>query len=186
MGKKRLSGALLSLLLPLGVWAQSHTVTDNGRKFVYTDSAGVTASYVGYFGTAFNPGTLTTIDGHALPPPDSGQVVVYNFWFAACPPCAAEIPTLNRVAAAYKDSHVRFVGISWDSPERIRLFLSSHPFEFKQVSLNRSIVDSLKKVSLYPCTIITDHRGRVSFVLFGRASSSGTDALYQLLNTQIE
>ena len=176
----------LFLLLPVGAFAQTHTVTDEGRKFLYTDTAGVTASYVGYFGRSFSPGVLATVDGRSLAKPDSGQVVVYNFWFAACPPCVAEIPVLNRLAASYKDSHVRFVGITWDSPGRVRAFLTGHPFGFDLVSLNRVVVDSLKKVSLYPCTIITDRRGRVSFVLFGRNSGASEEGLYKVLNAQVD
>jgi cytochrome c biogenesis protein CcmG/thiol:disulfide interchange protein DsbE len=173
----------LLLFLPLGAFAQTRTVTDGGRKFAYSDTAGVTASYVRYFGSTFNPGALKTVDGRLLPAPDSGEIVVYNFWFVACPPCVAEIPVLNRVAAAYKDAHVRFVGITWDAPSRVQAFLGSHPFGFDLVSLNRVVVDSLKKVSLYPCTVVVDHHGRVSFVLFGRTKEEG---LEEVLKVQVD
>jgi thiol-disulfide isomerase/thioredoxin len=177
--------ALVLCLLPMLASAQTRTITDGGHRFVYTDTAGVTASYVGYLGPRFDPGPLTTFDGQALPAPDSGQVTVYNFWFVSCPPCVAEIPTLNRVAAAYKDVHVRFVALTWDPASRIRAFLSERPFQFSIVSKPVAELQALKKVSLFPCTVITDGRGRVTFVLFGRESGGGMEALYALLDRQV-
>ena len=109
--------AVIFLLIFCPLWAVSqrmhaHTVVDEHRKFTYTDTGGVTTSYVGYFGDRFVPGQFTTLDGEAINPADSaGCVFVYNFWFTACAPCVAEIPALNLVVEKFAGRRVYFVGI---------------------------------------------------------------------------
>jgi thiol-disulfide isomerase/thioredoxin len=176
---------LLLLVYPVFLHAQTRTIVDDHKKFVYTDTGGVTGSYIHYFGDAFVPGPLTTYDGLMLRPPDTGEVVVYNFWFTYCAPCIAEIPTLNRVADEFRGRSVRFVGITWDGTERLKAFLATQPFRFGLVQKTKEEIQALKKVSLYPCTIITNRNGKISFVLFGRATGEDQEALYGLLSVQI-
>src|ERR1044071_5187610 len=70
--------------------------TDNGKKYLYTDTGGVTASYITHFGDKFSVDSFTTPGGLILTMSAQPQVTVYNFWFVACKPCVAEIPALNR------------------------------------------------------------------------------------------
>src|SRR5690625_401810 len=41
-----------------------------------------------------------------------GDVVVVNFWYAACPPCRAEAPDLVAVAEDYADQGVHLLGVN--------------------------------------------------------------------------
>src|SRR5436853_6658072 len=38
-----------------------------------------------------------------------GKVIVINFWFTSCQPCINEMPLLNNLVAAYKDTNVVFI-----------------------------------------------------------------------------
>lgn len=49
----------------------------------------------------------------------AGDVVVLNFWSTWCSPCRAEHEDLNRLAEAYADRGVRFVGITGDPPREV-------------------------------------------------------------------
>jgi thiol-disulfide isomerase/thioredoxin len=175
----------LLFFISFGASAQHiHTVVDGSRKFLYTDTGGVTASYVSYFGSGFDPGRLVAIDSAVLAP-SVDSVCVYNFWFTYCAPCVAEIPTLNRVAAKYAGRPVRFVGITWDPAPRAKAFLAKQPFDFHIVSMSRDSIQALKKVSLYPLTLIVV-RGRISFVVFGRPAGEKQEEVFEELDRQVE
>ena len=47
-----------------------------------------------------------------------GKVVVIDFWATWCGPCVAEMPTLRKLYAEYKDRGVEFIGVSLD--EKVR------------------------------------------------------------------
>jgi thiol-disulfide isomerase/thioredoxin len=47
-----------------------------------------------------------------------GKVVVLNAWATWCAPCKAEMPTLAKMAQAYKGKPVEFVVVSIDEPEK--------------------------------------------------------------------
>ena len=183
--------AVIFLLIFCPLWAVSqrmhaHTVVDEHRKFTYTATGGVTTSYVGYFGDRFVPGQFTTLDGEAINPADSaGCVFVYNFWFTACAPCVAEIPALNRVVEKFAGRRVYFVGIGWDAAPRLKAFLERRPYRFQIVSMSRDSIQALKKVDLYPFTLVADASGRVSFVVFGRPAVEDQEAIFGQLEAAV-
>jgi len=43
-----------------------------------------------------------------------GKVVVIDFWATWCGPCVAEMPTLRKLYAEYKDKGVEFIGVNLD------------------------------------------------------------------------
>jgi thiol-disulfide isomerase/thioredoxin len=46
-----------------------------------------------------------------------GKIVVMDFWATWCGPCVAEMPTMKKLYAEFKDKGVEFVGVSLDQPE---------------------------------------------------------------------
>lgn len=57
-----------------------------------------------------------------------GQVVVIDFWATWCPPCEFQIPILNEVYAAERDSGVAILGVSVDTegPDVVRAYIEKH------------------------------------------------------------
>jgi peroxiredoxin len=54
-----------------------------------------------------------------------GRVVLLNFWFTQCPPCIAEIPSLEKLVQAEKDKPFSLVTVSVDPDwETVRNFFS--------------------------------------------------------------
>jgi thiol-disulfide isomerase/thioredoxin len=60
-----------------------------------------------------------------------GKIVVMNLWASWCPPCRAEMPDLQRLAAANANRGVAIVGVNeGESPQRARTFAASLGIRF--------------------------------------------------------
>ena len=53
-----------------------------------------------------------------------GRVVVLNLWATWCPPCREELPTLNRLQAAYRDRGVVVITLSDEPADQLAAFLA--------------------------------------------------------------
>lgn len=163
-------------------------ITDSDRKFVYTDTGGVTQSYTGYFGSNFTYPTLKTINGEVLNAEFfKGKTVVMNFWFVACKPCVEEMPALNRIYDKYRSDSVVFVAITFDDEAKIKNFLQSNHFSFSIASLTQQEIAKYKQVMFYPLTLIMDEQTTIRFALFGRpGGKKNMEELYELLDARMQ
>lgn len=183
-----ISAVLFISFFSAGQTKKQRIIADNDKKFLYSDTAGVTQSYITYFGDRFPVPDLITIDGNTITQADlKGKTVIYNFWFVACPPCVAEIPALNRLHRKYKSDTTLFIAVTFDKEERIKEFLKKHEFTFQIASLPQADIDNIKKISFYPFTAIVSKKGKLSFTLFGRpAGKSSEEEIFNLLDIQIK
>lgn len=188
---RRLYFILLALLFTTHTFSQTkkqRVIVDKGRRYAYSDTAGVTESYISYFGDRLVVPELTTIEGKTISAETTrGKTVVYNFWFVSCRPCVAEMPALNNIVRKYQSDSIIFVGISFDKENVIRTFLEKHSFLFQVASLPQAEITRVKKVEFYPFTAIVTRDGRLSFAIFGRPTGSRPDEeIFDLLDRQIE
>ncbi|WP_430812020.1 MULTISPECIES: redoxin family protein [unclassified Carboxylicivirga] len=58
-----------------------------------------------------------------------GQVIFLNFWATWCPPCIAEMPSIQRLYDDYKDS-MAFVLVSQESKTILRDFIDKKGYTF--------------------------------------------------------
>ena len=102
---------------------------------------------------------LTDMDGNTWKSEElSGSVVVFNFWFSACPPCKKEIPELNRLVKEYENENVVFIGVSLDSEDRVEEFTYMHTFNYKLIPNGDGFIDE-NHVSSFPTQFIIDKDG---------------------------
>ncbi len=60
-----------------------------------------------------------------------GRIVVMNLWASWCPPCRAEMPDLQRLAARYRSRNLVVVGVNeGESPDRASAFARSLGISF--------------------------------------------------------
>ena len=113
-----------------------------------------------------------------------GHVVVLNFWGSWCTPCREEAPDLAALAAHFKASGVRFLGIDIrDSPPSAEAFTSD--FRISYPSLN----DPSDNLALdfrntvppagIPTTLVISRSGRITARVIGGATYNGLKALIQ-------
>ncbi len=91
-----------------------------------------------------------------------GHIVVMNLWASWCPPCRAEMPDLQRLAALYAGRDIGIVGVNeGESPQRAAAFASSLGIRFP------IWIDSAEQYGRtyaalgLPTTIIVDRHGTV-------------------------
>ncbi|WP_295793137.1 TlpA disulfide reductase family protein [Mucilaginibacter sp.] len=115
-------------------------------------------------GEAFKFRKYVDVNGITLTPEDlKEKIVVFNFWFIACPPCRYEMPELNRLAAKYKDNKdVLFIAITFDKKSDVDRFLKVSPFKYHIVA------DSMPLFYYYsvdecPASLVVDKSGTIKF-----------------------
>lgn len=100
-----------------------------------------------------------------------GKVLVVNFWATWCPPCRKEIPEFDKTAQHFKDKDVQFVGISIDSPDKVRQFRDETQVTYPLLIAGLDtleIADALgNRARALPFTVIFDRAGRLQHVKLG-------------------
>ncbi|TWO31935.1 TlpA family protein disulfide reductase [Seonamhaeicola sediminis] len=97
-----------------------------------------------------------------------GQVVLVNFWATWCPPCIAEMPSLQRLYDDYQDK-VKFVFVSDESFKDIKSFLKKNEYTFK-VFRSASNYSTIFNVSSIPRTFLIDKTGKIVIDKTGAAN----------------
>ena len=118
-----------------------------------------------------------------------GNVIVMNWWYAACAPCRAEAGDLAMLSVEFEDS-VQFVGVNVrDTAETALAFDRNFGIEYPslidaqsgQVSLAFTGVVSPQAV---PTTIVIDRDGKVASRILGRIEASILRTLIQTVVDQ--
>ena len=111
-----------------------------------------------------------------------GKIIFINFWATWCPPCIAEMPSMQKLYADYQDKIV-FLFVTTDSFERANAFLVKE-------NLNLPIFQSVSNPPLemesatIPATYLIDQQSNVVLAKIGTAdwnSDSFRKKLDQLL-----
>ncbi|WP_421945337.1 TlpA family protein disulfide reductase [Pedobacter sp.] len=93
-----------------------------------------------------------------------GKVIFLNFWATWCPPCRAEMPSINKLYSQFKnDKNVVFLFVDADSdlPKSIK-FMTDRKYEMPIYKSASEVPQQIFSGSL-PTTVIFDKQGRLSF-----------------------
>ncbi|MDQ6476851.1 TlpA disulfide reductase family protein [Dyadobacter sp. LHD-138] len=128
----------------------------------------------------FKDGEGKTVDLASL----KGKVVFINFWATWCPPCIAEMPSINALHDKFKDNeHVVFLMMDVDNNyEKSDKFMKQHQYGLKVVNPAGDIPPVFTQGAI-PTTVILDKRGQMVFRQEGAAdynSSELVDMITQL------
>jgi len=93
-----------------------------------------------------------------------GKVVFLNIWATWCPPCRAEMPSLNKLFKQFKnDSQVVFIFADADGNlQNSEQFMADRKYEMPVYRIESTVPPQIFRGAL-PTTIIFDQAGRLSF-----------------------
>lgn len=122
--------------------------------------------------------TGTGVDGETISSDDyAGDVLVVNFWYAACGPCRVEAPILESVYQATQDAGADFVGVNiYDGPEQAASFEEKYGVTYPSMLLREDTdlkltFASLTTIQAAPTTLVLDTEGRVAARFIGAVQS---------------
>lgn len=88
-----------------------------------------------------------------------GKVVFVNFWATWCPPCIAEMPSLQKLYDDYSN-RVEFLFVTSDKFEKVKTFKTKKGFDFEVFNIVSGSQNELKTSSI-PRTFIIDKKGEI-------------------------
>ncbi|SJM55764.1 TlpA disulfide reductase family protein [Gulosibacter sp. 10] len=119
----------------------------------------------------------------------AGDVVVMNFWYAACPPCRLEAADLEQTHQDYQDEGVQFVGVNvYDQAPTALSFAEEFGVTYPSIldvetaSVRLAFSDNVPPQAI-PSTLVIDRDGAVAAVIRGVADPS---VLASMIDTVLE
>jgi Thiol-disulfide isomerase and thioredoxins len=181
---RRASSALLALGLVAGLAAcTSDPLADqyregNDKGYIAADGfrvveipAAERTEPIDFEGVLDIGGTTTSDDYR-------GDVLVVNFWYAACAPCRVEAPILEEVHERFAADGVQFLGVNlYDGADAARAFAETYGVTYPSVLTTED--GSIKlafagqtPLSAVPVTLVLDREGRVAARVIGQVESA--------------
>jgi peroxiredoxin len=90
-----------------------------------------------------------------------GQVVLVNIWATWCEPCRNEMPQLDKLYQSRKASGFVVLGISDDTIEKQRAFLSQVPVTYPLLTTTPGVPAFYREIAKYPAIFLIDREGRL-------------------------
>jgi peroxiredoxin len=128
--------------------------------------------------------TLMTPDGESYTLSElRGQAVLVNLWATWCPPCRAEMPTIEKMYQEYKDQGFVVAAIDMtyqDDPFAVVPFIKEFGLTFPILLEETGDVASAYQLRSLPSSFFVNRSGIISEVVIGGPMSEA------LLRTRIE
>jgi peroxiredoxin len=107
----------------------------------------------------------------------AGDVLVLNFWYAACGPCREEADDLEKLNQQFLDRGVHFIGVNVeDSAATAQAFAEAHGVTYPSIldAADNSVLLAFAgdvPPNATPTTLVIDQQGRVAARFSGQISS---------------
>lgn len=107
-----------------------------------------------------------------------GQVVLLNFWATWCPPCRAEMPSMEAAYRAYKDRGFTILAVAGDRQGAavVGPYMQEYGLTFPTVLDATGEVGTRYRVRVIPTSLLLDREGRVTAREVGARSWNGPEA----------
>ena len=98
-----------------------------------------------------------------------GKVIFVNFWATWCPPCVAEMPSIQKLYDKFKDDDgVAFMMVTNEKPEKVNEFMKKKGYDFP-VYFPVYRAPDIFSAEVLPTTFIFKHNGELMIMEAGAA-----------------
>ena len=108
------------------------------------------------------------------------KIVLVSFWATWCPPCIAELPSMQKLYEAYSD-RIEFVFVSNEKSETIKAFMDKNGYNFKVYTPLEAPIINQFNVSSIPHTFLIDQKGAIVIDKNG-AANWNSDAVKEAID----
>jgi peroxiredoxin len=125
---------------------------------------------------------LSDVDGNIHRLSDyRGRVVIVNFWATWCPPCRAEMPSMQRAWEKLQQEEIMMLAVNvGEDEDTIFQFTANYPVEFPLLmDLDSKIIEEWPVRGL-PTTFVVDPQGRLAYRAIGGREWDKTELLEQV------
>lgn len=112
---------------------------------------------------------VRTLDGKELDlGKTKGKIIFLNFWATWCPPCVAEMPSIQRLYDVINSEEIHFMCVSDEDRTRVSKFVKERGFTFPIYTLVGEKPQVLRTQGI-PATFIISQDGQIVFKHVGGA-----------------
>jgi peroxiredoxin len=129
--------------------------------------------------------TLKTPDGQTLTLRQlKGKVVFLNFWATWCPPCRAEMPSMEMLYQRLRKDGLEFIAVDiMESAADVKKFITDYKLTFPVALDANGAVSNDYGIQAIPATFIIDRDGKIILTAVGGRNwdSPATIAAFEAL-----
>lgn len=97
-----------------------------------------------------------------------GQVVLVNFWATWCPPCLAEMPSMQRLVEAMAGRPFQILAVNTEETKsKVWKFKKLLNISFPTLLDSSGDVTRAWEVEVFPTSYVVDASGRIRYVSYG-------------------
>ena len=103
-----------------------------------------------------------------------GKPLIINFWATWCPPCRAELPSMNRAWQKIKDEGINMVAVNvGESEDTVFAFMGQYPIDFTVLLDETGEIINQWPIKGLPTTFVLNKEGKLVYrAIGGRAWDS--------------
>jgi len=107
-----------------------------------------------------------------------GEVILVNFWATWCPPCIAEMPSLNALHEDYKDK-IKFLFVANDDLDKVKAYFEKNNYDLPVYFQKSNGPTALYSKSI-PATFLIDNYGKIVMKEIGPSDWNSTNVRNQI------
>ncbi|WP_298517813.1 TlpA disulfide reductase family protein [uncultured Kordia sp.] len=107
-----------------------------------------------------------------------GDIILVNFWATWCPPCVAEMPSLNNLYKDYGDK-ITFVFLANDDKEKVNSYLEKNGYDLPVYYTKANEPKELISPGI-PTTFLIDDQGNIVMKEVGSYNWNSTNVRNQI------
>jgi len=100
-----------------------------------------------------------------------GKVVILNFWATWCPPCRAEMPSMETLYQRFNSQGLEILAVDiGENANTVRQFIQNNKYTFPVMLDSNSRISRIYGIEAIPTSYILDREGKIAARVVGSIS----------------